>query len=90
MTASTIFVLLLVLACPLMMILMMRGHGHGHAGSDHGNGRKHEHHGHNEASTEELRRLRDELERVIAEREQFDGDGSSERYERAPTATRSG
>jgi Protein of unknown function (DUF2933) len=64
MTASTIFVLLLVLACPLMMVLMMRGHGGGHAGSrDHEAGPR-------EASTDELRRRRAELDRLIEEREQ--------------------
>lgn len=63
MTASTIFLLLLVLACPLMMVLMMRGHGHGGGGHDHGPEPR-------EASTDDLRRRRDELERLIGEREQ--------------------
>ena len=62
MTASTIFLLLLVLACPLMMVLMMRGHGHG-GGHDHEPEPR-------EASTDDLRRRRDELERLIEEREQ--------------------
>ena len=62
----------LVLACPLMMIFMMRGgHGHGvqaghgggcHGGYDDGSSTK-------DASTQELRRQRDELDRRIAERE---------------------
>jgi hypothetical protein len=72
MTASTIFLLLLVLACPLMMMLMMRGHGHGghggHAGGAHG-GHAYEPES-REASTDELRRRRDELDRLIEEREQ--------------------
>lgn len=76
MTASTIFVLLLVLACPLMMVLMMRGHGGGHAGS-----RDHEADP-GDASTDELRRRRDELDRLIEDREQ-----GSER-ELTPTRSR--
>jgi len=71
MTASTLFFLLLVLACPLMMIFMMRGgHGHGGAHSDHAGG------GHGRdaepgpTSTDDLRRKRDELDRLIEEREQ--------------------
>ena len=60
----------LILACPLMMIWMMRGHGqgghaHGHAvGSGHGPGDTS-----SEKSTGELRRQRDELDRLIGERE---------------------
>lgn len=59
----------LVLVYPLMMIVMMRGHGHrGHAG--HIRGR----HDHGDTSFEpksaaELRRQRDELDRLIEERE---------------------
>ena len=59
----------LVLACPLMMILMMRGHGHGgHAGQI---GSRHDQ---GDTSSEpksaaELRRQRDELDRLIEERE---------------------
>jgi hypothetical protein len=73
MTASTVFFVLLVLACPLMMMLMMRGgHGHGgghagHAGGCHGG---HDHGGARETSTDDLRRPRAELDRQIAEREQ--------------------
>ena len=58
-----LFFVLLVLACPLMMVLMMRGHGHSRRHADH---RQHQ-----ETSSAELRRRRDELDRVIAEREQF-------------------
>jgi hypothetical protein len=68
MTASTVFFLLLVLACPLMMWAMMRG-GHGH--SSHGNrdqsgpAREPE----RPASTYDLRRQREELDSLIEERE---------------------
>ena len=71
MTASRIFLLLLVLACPLM--LMMRGQGHrgghsGHVGGCYG-GDDHEPEL-REVSTDDLRRRRDQLERLIEEREQ--------------------
>lgn len=56
----------ILLACPLLMMLMMRG-GHGHG----------EHHGHGndrqqaepDASIADLRRRRNELDRLIEERE---------------------
>ncbi len=70
MSASTVFFLLLVLACPLMMMLMMRG-GHGHGGG-HGHSGHHGDHGdigNREPSSEELRRQRDELDRLIEQRE---------------------
>ena len=77
MTASTIFFVLLVLACPLMMMLMMRG-GHGHGGHSQGT---HDHQAEpREASTEDLRRQRDELDRKIEQRE-----GSQFEREREPT-----
>ena len=60
----------LVLVCPLMMIFMMRGghgHGGGHAGQA-GGGHDHEVEA-REASTDELRRRRDELDRLIEERQ---------------------
>ena len=68
-----LLLVLLVLACPLMMVLMMRGHGHaaghgGHLGGSHG-GRDHKLESH-EVSTDELRRRRDELERLIEEHEE--------------------
>lgn len=65
----------IVLACPLMMMFTMRG-GHGHGGrgghtEGHGGGRGH---GQGDASGEprssvKLRRERDELDRLIKERE---------------------
>ncbi len=73
MTGSSVFLLLLVLACPLMMMFMMRGgHGHGsghggHAGGCHGGNDGPERESHQ--STGELRRQRDELDRQIAERD---------------------
>jgi hypothetical protein len=82
-----VLVVALVLVCPLMMIWMMRGHGHGHG---HGTG-DHDHRRRNDyraASTDELRRQRDELERTIAEREQFGRfSGQSERDSTATSAT---
>ncbi len=70
MTASTVFFLLLVLACPLMMVFMMRG-GHGHG---HGHGGGHAHHDSREASSEDLRHQREELDRLIAERERTESE----------------
>ena len=72
MTASSVLLLLLVLACPLMMMLMMRGgHGHGSGHADHASRRTGhkgpEHVAHH--SIDELRRQRDELDRLIEERE---------------------
>jgi Spy/CpxP family protein refolding chaperone len=72
MSASTIFFLLLVLACQLMMMLMMRG-GHGHGGGHAHGGGGHGGHDHQaeprETSTDDLRRQRDELDRMIEARE---------------------
>lgn len=84
MTASTVFFLLLVLACPLMMMWMMRG-GHGHGGGHSGHaGGCHGGHEHTPAeSTADLRRRREELDQAIAERE------PSEEHELAPTGWRS-
>lgn len=74
MNASSAFLLLLVLACPLMMVWMMRGgHGHGHAGHDHSPGdRREEAHAPlmHERSTKALHELRDEIDQMIEEREQ--------------------
>jgi hypothetical protein len=67
-----LLVIALVLACPLMMLLMMRSHRHG--GGD----------GPREVTTNDLRRRRDELDRQIEEREQFD----PAQPEREPTHTR--
>jgi hypothetical protein len=78
MSASTVFLLLLILACPLMMILMMRG-GHGHSGG-HAGHRGGLHDGHDHASepepdsTQELRRRRDEVDRLIAQRERSEAE----------------
>ncbi len=72
MTASTLFFLLFVRACPLMMMLIMRGgHGHGGHAHGHGGGRGHDH---GDSASEhktaaQLRRERDELDRLIEERE---------------------
>jgi hypothetical protein len=78
MTASILFFVFLVLACPLMMMLMMRG-GHGHGGEDAGHaGGCHSGQGdepkQRETPTDDLRRQRDELDRVIEEREQNDSE----------------
>jgi hypothetical protein len=71
----------LVLACPLMMMWMMRG-GHGHGGhARHGGGC---HGGHDEVtdaedvSTQDLRRQRDELDRQIEHREQWEAEPERE------------
>jgi Protein of unknown function (DUF2933) len=65
-----LLIIALVLACPLMMVLMMRG-GHGHGGHAQARG---DESGEGEISREpnsiaELRRRRDELDRLIEERE---------------------
>jgi hypothetical protein len=67
-TVSTGFLLLLVLACPLMMLFMMRG-GHGHGGGHHGHASGGDEHQAPAPSTDELRHRRYELDREIAERE---------------------
>jgi hypothetical protein len=82
MTASTIFFVLLVLACPLMMMLMMRG-GHGHGGhGGHAVGGGHGGHGQEptprETSTDDLRRQRAELDREIEHREQWEAEPERE------------
>lgn len=78
MNTGTIFLLLLLLACPLMMMWMMRG-GHGahgaggHAGHGCGHGGGHDHSQTQaaEPSLDELRQRRDEIDRAIADREAF-------------------
>ena len=65
-----------IVACPLMMIFMMRGgHGHGSGRSDHAGG-----HGRDDepgkTSTDDLRRKRVELDRLIERREQFEPEQS--------------
>ena len=63
MTASTLFFLLIVLACPLMMVFMMRGgHAHGEPTEPA------------ETSMDDLRRRRAELDRLIDERENADSE----------------
>jgi Protein of unknown function (DUF2933) len=82
-----VLVAAVVLICPLMMLWMMRGHGHGHG---HGRGAdEHEYHrnGQAHASTDELRRQRADLDRQIAEREQYERD---DQYGQDATASRSG
>ena len=71
MNASSFLLLLLVLACPLMMVWMMRG-GHGHGGHGHRREAKEDFDAPlmRERSTTGLRELRDELDRLIEEREQ--------------------
>ena len=71
MNASTILLILLVLACPLAMAWMMRG-GHGHGGHDHSS------HEPTDASLTELHRQRNELDRLIDEREQAERDPAAE------------
>lgn len=68
MELGSLFVLLLLLACPLMMVWMMRGHG------GHGSHRAHSRvHAAGESSKtgalDELLRRRDELDDEIAELE---------------------
>ena len=64
----------LILACPVAMAWMMsRGHGHGSAAGGHSA------HEHSRDSTEELRRRRDELDRVIAAREHGDAPARDQR-----------
>ena len=67
---SRLLILALVLVCPLMMLWMMRGHNRGgHDGDDSSSTRDTS----AEArSTEELKRERNELERLIDRREAED------------------
>ena len=72
MNASSVLLLLLILACPLSMVWMMRsGHGHGHGGHDHGSHDVEDAHAPlmRERSTQGLHELRDEIDRMIEERE---------------------
>lgn len=62
-----LFFVLLVLACPLAMILMMRG-GHGHSGHTD-TGDHLDESGDVRVSTQQLRRRRAALDRLIEERE---------------------
>jgi hypothetical protein len=79
MTASSLFFLLIVLACPLMMVFMMRGgHGNGHGGQGGHAGGCHGGHGQEpaprETSTDDLRRRRADLDRLIEVREGIERD----------------
>ena len=83
---SNYLFLLLVLACPLMMVFMMRG-GHGH-GAGHGHGQDRDD-ASESLSTEELKSLRDRLDRQIADRESAEAVGvGAEERELAPTRGR--
>ena len=79
MNASTVFLLLLVLACPVMMMWMMRG-GYGHGGHSRGDQNHDVEDGRSplmgEHSTRGLHELRDEIDRLIEEREATEGDPS--------------
>ena len=69
---SSLLLLLVLLACPLLMWLMMRGrHGHGYGGHSHHAATIDGHHG-DAPSTDDLRRRRTELDREIAERERVE------------------
>jgi hypothetical protein len=54
--------LLILVPCVLMMVMMMRGHGHGHQEKPPA-----------AASTTDLRKRREELDRLIGERERDEG-----------------
>ena len=84
MSSSALFLLLILLVCPLMMIFMMRGmHGGGQGSAGHG----HSHGGDGATSSEEdcktpvsldeLRRQRDSLDREIDEREAREQSGAA-------------
>ena len=72
MTASTLFFLLIVLACPLMMVFMMRGMHGGHGNESRGPGERAA--AEPETSVDDLRRRRAELDRLIDERESGDSE----------------
>lgn len=76
MDPGTVFILLLLLACPLMMVFMHRG-GHGSHAS-HGGGEGHVHGGSDDASRagslDELRRRRAKLDAEIASLERSESE----------------
>lgn len=82
MDVGTLFLVLLLLACPLMMVFMHRG-GHGaHGGHDHGHhvdGRAHAH------SLEELRGQREAIDTEIARIESEQPETETESEKTAPT-----
>jgi alpha-beta hydrolase superfamily lysophospholipase len=63
-----LFFIAIVLACPLIMMFMMRG-GHVHGDAHGGHGHSHEAGPRETMSTSDLRREREELDRLIEERE---------------------
>lgn len=77
MDASTIFLLALLLACPLMMVFMHRGHSGKEA--DHSEHRAHDRHADDDASLDELRARRGDLDAEIARREEIEVDGTKAR-----------
>jgi hypothetical protein len=72
MELGNLFILLLLLACPLMMVWMMRGHGghSGHASHGAGHGPMHDVADETSGSLDELRRRRDEFDAEITRLEQ--------------------
>lgn len=70
MDASTIFLIALLLACPLMMLFMHRGH----SGKDADHSAHRTPHNDDDASLEELRARRGDLDAEIARREEVEID----------------
>ena len=68
MSATTIFLIALLLACPLMMLFMHRGHGG--KSSDRAEHGAHGAEEEEQASLDDLRSRRDDLDAEIARREE--------------------